>query len=53
MFDYTKNVLELIEKAEKVNRDAILELSQLIEKTIVEDKIIHCFGTGHGHMPGI
>ena len=53
MFDYTKNVLELIEKAEEVNRDAILELSQLIEKTIVEDKIIHCFGTGHGHMPGI
>ena len=35
MFDYTKNVLELIEKAEEVNRDAILELSQLIEKTIV------------------
>ena len=41
MFDYTKNVLELIEKAEEVNRDAILELSQLIEKTQVEDKIIH------------
>lgn len=53
MLDYTKKVLELIEEAEKVNEESIKAVSKLIEDTIVQDKIIHCFGTGHGHMPGI
>ena len=53
MFDYTKNVTELILKAEQNNEENIKKVAELIEKTIIDDKIIHAFGTGHAHMLGI
>ena len=53
MFDYTKNVTELILKAEQNNEENIKKVAELIEKTIIDDKIIHAFGTGHAHMVGI
>lgn len=52
-FEYMNKLSELLKKAEETNREAIKELSEKFAETMMNDKIIHTFGTGHSHMIGI
>lgn len=52
-YDYSKKIVELLENAEKKNKEVIDLLSKKFAECIEEDHIIHTFGTGHSHMIGI
>ena len=52
-YDYSKKIVELLENAEKKNKEVIDLLSKKFADCIEEDHIIHTFGTGHSHMIGI
>lgn len=52
-FEYTQKLEELLKVAEEKNSDVIKVLARKFADNIEEDKIIHCFGTGHSHMMGI
>lgn len=52
-FEYGEKILELLEKSEIKNLKAIKQLSDKFAENIINDHIIHTFGTGHSHMIGI
>lgn len=52
-FEYMNKLSDLLKKAEEANRDTIKELSIKFAENMMNDKIIHTFGTGHSHMIGI
>ena len=52
-FEYTQKILELIQKTESVNAEAIAKAAEIFARTTREQHIIHTFGTGHSHMIGI
>lgn len=51
--EYGIKITELLATAEAANQQVIEELSDVFAKNIIEDHIIHTFGTGHSHMIGI
>ena len=53
IYEYGDKILEVIKKAEEVNKDKIKMLAEKFAKNIENDKVIHTFGTGHSHMLGI
>ena len=52
-FEYSKKLIALMEEAEDNNREVIKLLAEKLADNIINDKIIHVFGTGHSHMIGI
>ena len=52
-FEYMNKLSALLETAAEANKDKIKELSELFAENMMNDKIIHTFGTGHSHMIGI
>lgn len=52
-FEYMNRLSALLEKAAEENKDKIKELSEKFAENMMNDKIIHTFGTGHSHMIGI
>ena len=50
MFEYTKIITKKIEEMVKDQEQQIVKVSQLFADCIINDKIIHVFGTGHSHM---
>lgn len=52
-FEYGKKIALLLEKAEEKNAAVIEELAEKFAENIMNDHIIHTFGTGHSHMIGI
>ena len=53
MYQYHSEVKKLIDKVVDKNQDILDEVIDLVSKTIIDDKIIHAFGTGHSHMIGL
>lgn len=53
MYQYHSEVKKLIDKVVDKNQDILSEVIDLVSKTIIDDKIIHAFGTGHSHMIGL
>jgi uncharacterized phosphosugar-binding protein len=53
LYEYGDKILEVMKKAEEVNKDTIRVLAEKIAENIENDKMIHTFGTGHSHMLGI
>ena len=53
MYQYHSEVKKLIDKVVDNNQDILDEVIDLVSKTIIDDKIIHAFGTGHSHMIGL
>ena len=53
MYKYHDALNSLFEKIISVNSQKINQASKLFSKSIMEDKIIHAFGTGHSHMIGL
>lgn len=52
-FEYSQKLIELLKVAEEKNKDVIKMLARKFADNIEDDKIIHCFGTGHSHMMGV
>jgi len=52
-YEYSQKIIALLEKVEETNREMIPILAEKIAENIMNDKIIHVFGTGHSHMVGI
>ena len=53
IYEFGDKILEVLKKAEEVNKDRIDALAIKVAENIEEDKLIHTFGTGHSHMLGI
>lgn len=52
-FEYVNTINEILKDVEANNRDNIRIAAEKVAQTIMNDKIIHTFGTGHSHMIGI
>ncbi len=52
-YEYTEQIIDTMRKAEEKNHDALETLIAEMVRTVEEDKLIHTFGTGHGHMIGM
>ena len=53
MYQYHSEVKKLIDKVVDKNQDILNKVIDLVSKTIIDDKIIHAFGTGHSHIIGL
>ena len=53
MYQYHSEVKKLIDKVVHKNQDILNKVIDLVSKTIIDDKIIHAFGTGHSHIIGL
>lgn len=51
--EYGKKLTAILETAEAKNLSVIEELADLFAQNIMNDKMIHTFGSGHSHMVGI
>lgn len=51
--NYGRAMIELLQKAEIVNEKSIEVLAQAMANKVINDKLIHLFGTGHSHIVGI
>lgn len=52
-YEYSNKIVELLDSVCKSNESKIDEISTLLSKVIINDKIIHTFGSGHSHIVGI
>lgn len=52
-YEYSKKIIDLLSLVEDKNREMIPLLAEKLADNIINDKIIHVFGTGHSHMIGI
>ena len=52
-FEYMTKLNELLKVVYETNKETIKVLAEKVAENIANDKIIHAFGTGHSHMPGI
>ena len=53
MYEYHNVSKELLDQIVTTNESNLPKAIDLIAKTIIEDRIIHAFGTGHSHMIGL
>ncbi|MBQ6335132.1 MAG: SIS domain-containing protein [Erysipelotrichaceae bacterium] len=53
IYEYGDKICELLKIAEEKNKDTIAMLAEKFAENIMNDKVIHTFGTGHSHMLGI
>lgn len=48
--EYIENVKQIIEKIEKDENGAIVKTAEIFADTLINDRQIYLFGTGHSHM---
>lgn len=53
MFEYQEKSIEQLNRIVSVQEDLIRQSASLLSDCIVNDHIIHTFGTGHSHMIGL
>lgn len=52
-FEYINRMTEILQEVYEVNKDNIKIAAEKFAETMLKDKIIHTFGTGHSHMVGM
>jgi len=52
-FEYVNTINEILKDVEANNHDNIKIAAEKFAEAIMNDKIIHTFGTGHSHMIGV
>lgn len=52
-FEYVEKIHEILKEVCDTNRENIKVAAEKFAETIMNDKIIHTFGTGHSHMIGV
>ena len=50
---YQSEILKLLDLVVKVNKTSLPKAVQLFANAIMENKIVHTFGTGHSHIIGL
>lgn len=53
MFEYIEKIKAHIDRIATTQREAIEQAAQRVADAILEDRLIHTFGTGHSHMIGL
>lgn len=53
MSEYSEKIIEIIKKIELEESEKISNVSSLVCDVIKNDGIIHIFGCGHSHLPGL
>jgi uncharacterized phosphosugar-binding protein len=53
MFDYHQASIALLQQIVDTNKNTLPKAIEWMAKTIIDDRIIHTFGTGHSHMVGL
>ena len=53
MYEYHQATKSLLDRIFETNKEKLSEATTYMAKTIIEDRIIHTFGTGHSHMIGL
>lgn len=53
MFEYSQKIQNQINKIVDTQKTSLQKAAKIFARTIVEDRIIHTFGTGHSHMIGL
>ena len=53
MYEYHQASKELLDRIVATNESNLPKAVDWMAKTIIEDHIIHTFGTGHSHMIGL
>ena len=53
MYEYHQATKSLLDRIFETNKEKLSEAITCMAKTIIEDRIIHTFGTGHSHMIGL
>ena len=53
MSEYLKNIIQNLESIENKEEDKIKQVSRLVADVIKNDGLIHIFGCGHSHLPGL
>ena len=48
--EYIENVKKIIEKIEKDENGTIVKTAEIFADTLINDRQIYLFGTGHSHM---
>ena len=51
--EYVSGIQKMLDDIVEKNQESFEKVIDEVYRTIVEDKIIHVFGTGHSHMTGI
>ena len=52
-FAYMNKLTSILDEVYETNKDKIKDLAEKFAENIMEDRIIHTFGTGHSHMVGM
>ncbi len=52
-FEYKQKVTALFDELVQINEESLIMAIDLFAEAIVEDHMIHTFGTGHSHMIGL
>ena len=53
MYEYHSEIKKLLDKVVDKNNFILDKVIELVSETVINDKIIHAFGTGHSHMIGL
>ncbi len=53
MKDYLDNIFHILTDIEDTQADVIRQAQEMAAKVIQEDGLIHIFGCGHSHIPGL
>ena len=53
MYEYHSEIKKLLDKVVNKNNFIFDKVIELVSQTVINDKIIHAFGTGHSHMIGL
>ncbi len=52
-YTFSNEIMKVLKEAEEKNAEALETLIKEMVRTVREDRLIHTFGTGHGHMIGV
>ena len=53
MYEYHSEIKKLLDEVVDKNSFVLDKVIDLVSRTIINDEIIHTFGTGHSHMIGL
>ncbi|MEY2904308.1 MAG: hypothetical protein RJA52_324 [Bacteroidota bacterium] len=53
MFEYYEKVKEHLDLLVTADKSEIIKAAEWFSETLIKDKIVHTFGTGHSHMIGL
>jgi uncharacterized phosphosugar-binding protein len=53
MFEYQNKILQHLDQLTQGQEEQIIQASRWFVQTLIDDRLVHTFGTGHSHMIGL